>query len=482
MKICKLELNLNSNLKNQMDEKDYIQISADAKELLSSNRFDLAAKLLFLRFYENGFPNGFGREVYIEHQKAMNGLYEADGSNKIGEEQFIKAFIEVFNSIKDSGFNQENIVPTAKDKTILDGAHRIASSIYTGKDVVYVDTGLDSLNLNYQFFKDRGLATVYLDAMANEYITYKKEIYLAIVWPTAGQENNQALKELLSSNGSIVYNKTIHLTRNGSLLLVKEAYSEEAWLGNYADGFQGAQNKSSWCFNKEGPVQIYLYETSQDLIELKDKIRAIYGEGKHSIHMTDNKEETVKLANLLFNDNGIHWLNNAGLRDFTWFRELLSNYKSFLKTNNHKNQDFCLDGSSVLAAYAIREPRDLDFIHNGQNEIDTGYKEIGDHNSELTYHPLPKDSLINDPRNFFYYDDVKVLALHVIQSQKKKRNEDKDIEDLRLIKMMIDKGVINYSFKESINIYKSPAFWKGRIKFFLLKTRYFYTKIKLSMK
>jgi hypothetical protein len=478
----KSQLHLNSVLADKVADKDFNIEEVDPLTLLSANRFDLAAKLTYLRLKDKISPSGFGQEVYVEHLKVMNGLLEADSSQKLGAAEFIDSFDRVYESIDSNGYDSNYPLPLSTGAHILDGAHRLAAALFLKKKVKVVEVDLPTLNLNYEFFRDRGLSEVFLDEMALEYLKYKSNLFIVLVWPTAGKENVQSIEGILKGAGDIVYKKEIKLKRNGAVLLVKEAYSDESWVGDVSDGFQGAKNKAGWCFSKKGPLNAYLFESTTNLVELKEKIRGLIGEGKHAVHITDTIEETTMLSNLLFNKNAVHWLNNALIRDFKWFQELLSTYQQFLKGQILPEEEFCLDGSAVLAAYGIREPRDLDFVHTGVDVIESGFKEIGDHNQDLEWHPCTKSELLHDPRCYFYFSGFKMVSLEVIREQKKSRNEQKDIEDLSLIDKLVQLGEIKIPLTERLEKLKNLTFWKSRIKLILLKIRYHFTKMKLGRK
>ena len=47
----------------------------------------------------------------------------------------------------------------------------------------------------------------------------------------------------------------------------------------------------------------------REILDIKKRIRDIYGIGNHSVHMTDNTEETIQIANIILNKNSIHLLS-----------------------------------------------------------------------------------------------------------------------------------------------------------------------------
>ena len=83
----------------------------DAKELfLLNNRFDLIFKYIFIKYFEIKNTNFF-KDLYLNSIKAFNNFYEYDGS-KISKEDFYESFINLLDSIKNNGFNENlGVIP-----------------------------------------------------------------------------------------------------------------------------------------------------------------------------------------------------------------------------------------------------------------------------------------------------------------------------------------------------------------------------------
>ncbi len=58
----------------------------------------------------------------------------------------------------------------------------------------------------------------------------------------------------------------------------------------------------------------------------------------------------------------------------------------------------------------------------------------------LPLYGRPKEELILDPRNYFYHKGVKFLKIEFVREMKDKRNEGKDIKDVRLIDFHLEKN------------------------------------------
>jgi len=446
----------------------------DPKTLITPKRFDVLAKIIFLKFLTSNSDDNIGEKLYIKHLELLNGLLEVDSngtSRKIGKDSFILSFKNLLLSIK-KDFNKSYAIPISNNN-ILDGAHRLAVAIFLKKDIFVFKTNRKEFNYSYSFFKEKKFPEIYLDMMANEYLLYKKKARLIFLWPTADKSKDSKFYELLNKHGDLVYEKTIKIVSENAWVLIREVYKNETWLGNFKNQFLGAKNKAIWCFQKKNPLRVILYESNNDLVKVKQLIRNIYNEGKHSIHITDNYSETYELSNLMFNKNSIHWLNNYRLKKYNWFGELFLNYKKFLNHSRLDKNKFCIDGSSVLSIYGLREARDIDFLHTYKKNIDTKMIGVTDHNSAFSFHGQNLFTLVNDPRNFFYYSGFKVISLEQLKQYKKNRNEKKDIDDLNLINSITN-----------INHYKNNYFFynftfsnfKNIVYLLLLKIRFYIYK------
>lgn len=477
----KLKKRLNQNLSKQIKKQGYKITQKNAMDLLTPERFDLLAKYIYIEFKDLNIQSKFGEELYLAHINAFNGFIENDESQKIGKGAFLESFDNLIDSVKKDGINQNTIIPLSNN-ILLDGAHRTTTAIYFKKYIQTVDLDINTPNFNYSFFKGRGLSEVYLDFMATKYIELKENIYTIILWPSSGGGKEKELKEILKEYGQVVYKKEVKLKNNAPVHLVKQAYKTENWLGSAKDGFIGAQNKANWCFDKDAPVRVILFESDKNMIDMKDKIRDIYNIGKHAIHINDTKEEALELAGLLFNNNSIHWMNHAQLKEFTWFKTLFNQYKSWIIKTKLDSQKYCIDGSSTLAIYGIREARDLDYVYFGKENNTSGFKEIECHNDELTYHKISRDDILFNPNNHFKIDNFKFISLLQIKNMKQNRNEEKDIIDVKLIDTLSKNKTINIDFKEYIRVFSQLSYWKAKIKFLLLKVRFYLTKLLKGIK
>ena len=470
--ITKNKLNnmLNTNLVKFITQDNYDIETHNPLELLNVNRFDIIAKYIYIKFKANNIDSDFGKKLYLEHIKAFNGFVENDESQKVGREAFLKSFDELIDSVKYDGFKNDVIIPLSKSETILDGAHRTASALYFKKELSCVKLDTKSQVFDYKFFEQRGLDKIYLDYMAHAYAKLKDNCFMVIVWPKA-KEKDDELEDILLKYGDIVYRKHININLNGMTHLVRQAYHKESWVGNYSNDFEGARNKARWCFDESNFLRVFLLESNRDLIAMKDGIRDLFKLEKHAVHINDTKEETLELAELLFNKNSIHWMKSARLQEFNTFESLFKKYNNYFDTKKVNKDDFCLIGS-VLSVYGVKETNDIDYITKDNIDINFEDKNIEREQSKIQFIDNGIHDLIYNPNNYFYAYRQKFVSLQVIQKIKANRKKGNDEEDLVLINKLITDGLYKESIIDVVKKIGRVSFWKRNVKFFLLKIRY----------
>lgn len=426
------------------DLKEGTEMYFEPIQLLSAWRFDVMAKYIYAKHRDLEVKSDWAKSLYAEHLHVW-GNFKESWPKKDGLEDYLNAFHKILDSIKYEGFSSHySVVPIDNRKLISNGGHRVAASLLYGKQVVckYYSQWFAPIATAEFFRKNQkhvrgGLAEKYLDAMALEYASLKKNTYIAHIFPIAkGQDD--AVKKILDEYGVIVYEKKVFLHHNGPLNFIRLIYQGEPWIGNASNNYAGARRDAKTRFSKEKhPMRVFLFECkSLDLVrECKAKIRKLFDVGNFSIHINDTHDDTVKLAQVLFNDNSLHVLNYSKISQMKNFEKYFDEYKNWLDTKGFNKDNFCVDSSAILSAYGIRDCRDLDFLHHGSELKNYAIRtqNVSSHNESLTHHVYSLDDIIYNPENHFYYRGVKFAALHVVKSMKEKRNEEKDRKDLILI-------------------------------------------------
>jgi len=408
-------------------EKGLNMAKVEAVSLLTYKRFDLLAKLIYVRFLDAHINSGFGLAVYKNHLKAWNGLKEL-WPRKVGLDEFVKTFKPIISAMKSDAFKYAKSPVIVKNSHLFNGGHRTAAAIYYSRKIhTKPYTPKSGQFCPYSFLVKRGLTRNYANAMAVEFCRFKKSTYVALLFPSA---NHNKSRDVIKQYGSVIYETEINLNKNGQANLMREIYLGEPWVK------KGAGVKARLCFKgKTRCVAMLVESTSQNkMVKCKSRVRAIYGLGNHSIHITD-RNEASRIANTVFNNNSIHFLNHSKANSKTpKFNKYLKIFRSTFKNCD----DLCIDGSAVLAAYGLRDARDIDYLHKEGAKPKVKNPVIDAHNKEAKHYPTSIDDIIFNPANFFYYKGAKFASLQMILKMKKSRNErPKDVQDVKLINNII---------------------------------------------
>lgn len=418
-----------------MDKNKVININA--KSLLTSNRLDLAFKLVYLDEMSNN--DEYSDSIYKSHIKAFSlGTYSEPGNdNKNNYLAYVKEFENINKSLKESGFNSEkSLIPLSETGRCINGSHRISSAIKNNLDIGAIQLDINDPNYNYDFFISRGVSVSDVEKAVNKFISYSDNTYLAFIWPSA--KKNDSMNSIFDN---IIYEKDVSFSFNGAHNLLSILYKGEKWIGSREDDFKGIIGKQIECFPTYDPVKIIAFqaESLDKVLEIKERFRQQFNIGKHSIHITDTKDEAVEIASLVFNKNGVHFLNKAKPNNYCETYEAIERFKLYLMKYNIPKKDVVIDSGMVLSLYGIRTSNDIDFIcRDGvvcPSEID-----IESHDSEIKYHRQSKEDLIYNPDFYFEFMGLKFISFEQLFEMKINRGEAKDIVDCNSMRDMLSKN------------------------------------------
>lgn len=435
-----------------------------ARELITWNRFDLAFKLFFIEMQL--LNPSLGEKYYEQHLRAfgLGQIREPGNPLKSSLEQFISEFNNIFKSIRECGFRESiSLLPLALDGSIANGAHRLAAAIYLNLRVSVLNTKLPTSLYDYKYFKERNVSSEILDLMACKFVEHSRNTYIAFLWPSiAGYE-----KEVEKFIPRIVYKKELKLNINGAHNLLTQIYRGEDWIGNFENGYAGINGKMNECFglNKTLTVIAFQANSLEDVVNIKSKVRSKFKLGKHSIHITDNFEESIDISRLVFNDNSIHFLNYAKPYKFFDNKEILKFIRRKIYDSSTPRESVVIDGGAVLSLYGIRKSSDIDYISTSRiNEHYSDLFSFESHLNQLTYHQTAAENLIWDPHFYFWFEGLKFISLNQIYEMKKKRDELKDRVDCSAISALIK----NQNFKiYIIKVTQNFLYFKLKIYFLI---------------
>ena len=463
--------NIDTNAKYELE---YIP----AIELLTSERLDLIAKIKWLNALDNNDEQGFYRYLYREHIKAITGRTEVEGGQeevKNSLEKFEKIFNEL-RSIKKTGLDPNiSIIPVANNNVIMDGAHRTAAGIVYNKRIPIVRLDMDYPDTSADFFLDNLMNKELVEYMVNEYCKItKKNVYAICLWPKSyNKELRIKTNELIDNATKIIYKKEIDFNYNALRNFIIQIYSNFNWLGGLEDHFAGASDKAKNCWKEKETTLFYFVEGPDlnDILKLKSQIRELYNIGNDSVHITDNNDETVQIANLILNNNSIDLLKNGTPDKYKEINILINEFKNIVNKENMNLDDFIIDSSGIIAIYGLREANDLDFLSNYNIKISDS--RIDKHNSFLKYHNNSLNEILYNPKNYLYYNNVKFITLNCARDFKINRGEKKDMLDVKLIDS-VKSGKISLGLKWNKLKYDTKRYFV----FYFRKFKMYVKKIK----
>jgi len=331
---------------------------------------------------------------------------------------------------------------------LLNGAHRVAACFATGHDVC-CRAGEDrvdgQMDCSWSFFKGHtrfgALDSKYSDLAAIELAKNSPKSRVITLYPSAVNVGNlKEVRSIIAESAQLIYEKAVQITSQGARNLMRELYYKEAW----AEKNEGAGYiaKANFCFKPRGifrkkmsPTYAFLVDVEDDdaAVSLKERIRSLYDLEKHSVHINDTHDETIRLAKCFYNENSVFFLNKFNGDFFPIFEELLSEFQLWIASNKLDSDDYCISAGSVLTAFGLKECKDIDYLHSDQrmypdNDLIQSHNDYG-----IGRYHLDKDDIIHNPENYFYRYGIKYSSLDVVKKLKQRRSEEKDFKDIQLI-------------------------------------------------
>ncbi len=298
-----------------LKEKSYTIERVKARYLLSPLRFDLFAKLYYAKHRHDDSTQAY--RVYMEHIKAFNPDGREPGrDDKTSFEDFKNTFDSLLDYFKDNDFDEsKSIVPVSKDGIILDGAHRVAALAYYDKEVTIArfDDVVPVCQFDFQYFKERGLSQEVSDMIANEVLLWIPDCFVACLWPKMGDDKKKQLAvERIKGFSTVFFEKRLHCSLSSFGTFIAKVYQRQSWVGSEKNGFAGAMDKALNCYDTNKNIDFVFFQSDKTLdviLELKEEIRNLFLYGKHSLHITDNDEETKDIAYYVLSKEGLsEWL------------------------------------------------------------------------------------------------------------------------------------------------------------------------------
>lgn len=423
-------------------------------EFVNYMRFDIFAKYIYVKYNEMNIQSDWHVQLYKQHILVFNGGTERykNTEEKKSVDEFVFVFNEIIKSIKKYGFDDKiSTIPIGKyhgnqkhEFILLNGSHRLATCLFFDKLPNFQKTLRFAPKYDYQFFQtykqhvSTGLTIEYTDPMALEFCRLHPDSKIVVLFPKANYKD-------FEKDHEIVYKKQLKFNALGLYNFIHHLYDDEMWL-KPENNWKGLVAKFKQCIINSTPdhgiYTIYVYAMIIDVYsaqQIKKKYRTLWN-NRDTIHINDTHEESIYIAQTVFNNHSIDYLNYVNEKTIDPItKNLFEVYRKKYKNNEH----VCIDSSFVMGLYGLRPPNDLDFIHNSKYTPILVDKIIKSHNKHLVPYlkniGLSIDDIIYNPKNHFYIHGVKVCLLSIVKKIKEIRNEQKDKIDVILMNFILEK-------------------------------------------
>lgn len=452
---------IEADIFENLDSDSYDIKVSEPYELLKWNRLITAFDIFYLNHKNKN--NKLAHQVYFERvRSATFDTFEEYGNvDKNNYEAYCDEFDNILQSIHKHGFDKnKSLIPLANDGSILNGSHRLAASIVSGKKVYSAKFEKDFMTDDYKVLLQRNIPVNIVELAVCEFIKYSKNVYLAFLWPSS----NKHLNSTITRFNNILYSKEVKLSTTGALNILTELYKHMDWSGDKSNSYAGINQKLVECFPSFEKFTVLAFQANsiEDVRLIKEEVRNICKIGYSSIHITDTHEEAIRISQLLFNSNGLHFLNYSKPYSYKSVHKKIEEFKQLVSNQTkYALDDFVVDGSTTLSLYGLRESDDLDFLYSYSDNIQVG--QFHSHDECLESHKESKEDLIYNPTFYFTYLGIKFVSFEQTYKFKKERNEEKDKTDCALMDAYLE---------------------NNRLKLFVFRTKQtlFYKKIILKRK
>ncbi|OGN62125.1 MAG: hypothetical protein A3F09_02820 [Chlamydiae bacterium RIFCSPHIGHO2_12_FULL_49_11] len=411
----------------------------DPVHLLTHDRFDAAAKYIYAKYQLKHYRTQWHVDLYKKHLENWISFYNTEPL-KIGFPAFLSAFNTLIKSLQNKRFDPTYPIDINNLGLACNGSHRIGTCLAMQIPVkVRVESGEGSPSMTASAFRNLySLEEKYLDHMAYEYAKLKDNTVIVSLFP-AGYQFRKEVENILNKYGTVVHDKDIWLTESGCLEYIRLVYNGEWWTGSYLDNFQHSKAKAALCFPRDlrenSPVKVYLYECETEAIArvAKEAVRTLCNYGNESVHINNNHNQTKIIAASVFNENSIAFMNKKKLNIHPQFHQYMKNLHAFIGENPIDPEEICIDTGCVLAAYGLRDTKDIDVIHKCPLPSTYQSYNVDSHNPHLHHHSKPLDEILFNPENHFYYQGIKFVSIDLVRKMKWDRHSEKDLVDIELI-------------------------------------------------
>lgn len=415
------------------------------ESLISASRLDVFARVDFVRAQLLNQSGLWGRTLYRSYMIATgaNDSYSENGTKTSVSDYFLE-FSQLIKSMKEQGYKREFGAIPVTPAGITNGAHRLATALELSLPV-FVSTASEPFSsYDYRFMRKRQLATIFIDAMAFNLIRACQNTRSVVVFGES-REVVDAIENEVRKTAGVVIRKHIELTEIGKRRVIQLAYDHNEWWNRSrllekmtSERFDGSPAHCDLIFTHESDVS----SLSARKASLRKLLPSSHFERR--IHGTDNHFDTVFLGEFALNPNSTSFANTAPLgsedRIIAILKDLVPQSDLAITESS-----WCIDGSSVLELFGLRQANDIDFIVCNDSQAPAILRKAGtDHAEEYVHGFADPFEIIADPRNHLIYKGLKFISPSGLLCQKFRFSDSKSKLDIAHLTNLQDREVGNY--------------------------------------
>lgn len=423
------------------------EIRVAASDLVrSSLRPDLLLKseyvncLQLIQYVPSAWKN-----AYLESIKCLNNFVEHQ-PRKIGPNDFIRSFDELYFNIRDFGFTPTHFdesVLLDEDLNVINAAHRISICGALGLNLQATVGKTSEVLYSSEFLKSKGLSDATLGLSLLAKLRVEPNLECLIIHSSVGDKQKNLAEKLISENAKIYLKTERELDKDFLFYLkyinyVLYSSEEDSWCGNPQNGYAGLRAHAIKSSGMGTTSFYFLQGISQDeLILLKTRIRDLIGGKNFSVHSCDSHNEVKEVAYFAYHSETIDFLSES-----SWDKDLLTldklrRVREYLDAAGFEDGTYVVGGSFALQLYSLRQARDLDvYLEKTSSELTLQVNNFKVSISKINPDNFDKSfkEIILNPASYFRFCGLNFLALPEILQMKTIRGEfPKDTLDLKML-------------------------------------------------
>lgn len=415
----------------------------DYTELLA-NRDCVFIKLPLARALLTGIDSEVAELSYLDHLFRWNNFYE-DYPKKRGPNDFLNEFRQLADSVKENGFiDQSPRIAKNADGQLASGSHRMSIHLaLTQLGIVHQAPTIDEVDFPSQdyglhAFQKSGLHAISARQATIEKINFFREecVPLVIIWPKAQRYRKKILDVLSEKYPYLTTGYDVKLYSRGLKNLVSLVYRDEDW----AKSPRGVTGKFvDVAGDSDGdPVTMIVLDPmgANDLRNLKEEIRGIWGSTFQGIHTTDSWEESLRIFSTLSSRKSSALLEMVDPKLFSTAQQELISELGQVDDSLIGPVGYAVSGSQWLHLLGIRSRNDFDFIASEMCQLNA---KMRSHNGYLGDFGFPFEVLVSEPQNHVWVMGRKHVSPWVYSKLISERGEVKDLLSIKAFTEKIDR-------------------------------------------